>query len=88
MGSAYSSHGKPTAPSKIGKHLKEYPLPRARTSCQERPTKVIACVGLGLCLARYHLCPEGSAVTLRRRGKVRTCPIALGIIFNFSHGWT
>lgn len=32
---------------------------------------MIACVGLGLCLARHHLCPEGSAVALRRRGKVR-----------------
>ena len=48
-------------------------LPARATYCvyQERPTKVIACVGLGLCLARHHLCPEGSAAALRRRGKVR-----------------
>eukprot|EP00904_Undaria_pinnatifida_P002232 jgi/Undpi1/12009/HiC_scaffold_4.g01708.m1 len=37
---------------------------------QERPRKVIACVGLGLCLARHHLFPEGSAASARRRCKV------------------
>lgn len=37
---------------------------------QGRPTKVIACVGLGLCLARHHLHPEGVVVAVRRRGKI------------------
>eukprot|EP00903_Cladosiphon_okamuranus_P021304 g19575.t1 len=46
------------------------PMPDFRRELHERPTKVIACVGLGLCLARHHLYPEGSALTLRRRGKV------------------
>lgn len=31
--------------------------------------KVIACIGLGLCLVRHHLYPEGLQA-IRRRGKV------------------
>eukprot|EP00752_Nemacystus_decipiens_P013307 g11787.t1 len=46
------------------------PMPDFKRELHERPTKVIACVGLGLCLARHHLCPEGSAIALQRRGKM------------------
>lgn len=31
---------------------------------------MIACVGLGICLARHQLFPEGGAASARRRGKV------------------
>ncbi|CAM9839203.1 unnamed protein product [Pylaiella littoralis] len=46
------------------------PMPDFAKELQERPAKVIACVGLGLCLARHHLCPEASGAAIRRRGKV------------------
>lgn len=37
---------------------------------QERPMKVIACVGLGLCLARHHHFPVGEGGGARKRSKL------------------
>lgn len=37
---------------------------------QERPIQVIACVGLGLCLARHHHFPVGDGGRARKRSKL------------------
>lgn len=59
----------PNKKMKTKKHI-----PAVDRNLKERPTKVIACVGLGLCLARHHRCPEGSTAAIRRRGKVSASP--------------
>lgn len=56
----------------VGEEASTCPYPDAHPwtrASQERPTKVIACVGLGLCLARHHLYPLGAGAT-RGRGKI------------------
>ncbi|CAN0075799.1 unnamed protein product [Ascophyllum nodosum] len=47
------------------------PMPDFAQQLHERPTKVIACVGLGLCLARHHLFPAaGGGGGARKRAKL------------------